>query len=165
VSPTPVPPGPGGRERLTQAPQALKGNTNMSAKALPAWNFELAPKPAVAPGQPAPPRLAAEVQFRDDLWREYRREAVQAGFAPAQAAEYASALIPELGRDAGPSEIAPARRDWYYQSRTRVVNRTITSGLITHARWEQSKATWRVAAASASLLARKFRWWNAGRKS
>ena len=159
------PPGFGCRERLTRTQQQPKGKTNMSAKALAACSFEPAAEQTVATDHPAPEGLAAEIQFREDLWREYRLEAINAGFSPAQATEYASALSPEMGLVAGVSEMAPVGRGWFYQSRPGVVRRTITSGLITLTRWEKSKTIGRTAAAGASILARGFRWWNAGGKS
>ena len=138
----------------------------MSAKALAACTFELAAEQTAATGHPAPEDIAAQIQFREDLWREYRREAIHAGFPTAQAAEYANALSLEMGRVAGVSEMAPVvGRGWFYQSRAGVVRRTITSGLIELARREKSKTTGRTAAAGASRLAREFRWWNAEGKN
>ena len=137
----------------------------MSAKALTACSFEAAAEEAVATGHPAPASSAAETQFRKDLWREYRREAINAGLSPAQAAEYASALSPALGLVAGASEMAPVGRGWFYQSRSRVVKRTITSGLITLMRWDQIKTTGRTAASRTPILARLFRPWKTGVKS
>src|ERR1043166_4868742 len=60
----------------------------MSAKALATCSFE----PATS--HKAPEGLAAEIQFREELWREYRFEAINAGLSPAEAAEYATALSP-----------------------------------------------------------------------
>jgi len=159
------PPGFGCRERLTRTQQQPKGKTNMSAKALAACSFEPASEQTVATDHQAPAGLAAQIQFREDLWREYRIEAINAGFSTAQATEYASALSPEMGLALSVSEITPVGRGWFYQSRPGVVRRTITSGLITHTRWEKSKVTWRTSAAGVSRLARAFRWWNAGGKS
>ena len=159
------PPGFGYRERLTRTQQQPKGKTNMSAKALAACSFEPAAEQTVATDHQAPEGIAAEIQFREDLWREYRREAINAGFSTAQATEYASALSPEMGLVAGVSEMAPVGRGWFYQSRAGVVKRTITSGLIKLTRWEKSKAIGRTAAAGASIFARGFRPWNAGGKS
>jgi hypothetical protein len=137
----------------------------MSAKALAACSFEPPVEPTAATDHPAPDGIAAAIQFRENLWREYRREATHAGFSTAQATEYANALSPEMGLVVGVSEMAPVGRGWFYQSRAGVVRRTITSGLISLTRWEQSKAIGRTAAAGASMLARRFRWWNAGGKS
>ena len=134
----------------------------MSAKALAACSFEPAAERRPAPGDQAPEGLAAESQFREDLWREYRREAINAGASIAQATEYASALSPEMGLVAGVSGIAPVGRGWFYQSRPQVVSRTATSGLITLARREQSKTIGRTAAAGAPIFAFGFRPWNAG---
>jgi hypothetical protein len=137
----------------------------MSAKALFTCSFELAAESAVATGHPTPESLAAEIQFREDLWREYRREAVNAGFNAARATEYASALSLEMGPVVGASGMAPIRGNWFYQSRVRLVRRTITSGLIQPKRWEKGKPPRQTGAAGASILARAFRWWNRGGKS
>jgi len=134
----------------------------MSAKALAARGFEPAAEPTAATDSPVPEVLAAQIQFRKDLWGEYRREAIHAGFSTAEATEYANALISEMGLAAGESEMAPVGRNWFYQSPARVVRRTIASGLIELARGEAHKAPRRTAAAGASTLARRFRWWNAG---
>jgi len=152
----------GCRARLTRTRQYPKGKTNMSAIALAACSFEPGAAQTVATDHPVPASLSAEVQFREDLWREYRREAINAGFSTAHAAEYASALSPEIGLAVGISETAPTARGWFYQSRTWVTNRTVTSGLITLTRWEKAKATCRAEAASAALLSRSSLWWNAG---
>ena len=114
---------------------------------------------------PAPEGIAAEIQFREDLWREYRCEAINAGFSTAQATEYASALSPEMGLVVGVSEMAPAARGWFYQSRAGVVWRTMISGLITLTQWEKSKATGRTEPRAPRIFARRLRSWNAGRKS
>ena len=137
----------------------------MSAKALGTSSFEPAAEPTAATDQRAPEGLAAEIRFREDLWREYRREAINAGFNTAQAAEYASALSPDLGLFAGTAGMAPVGRGWFYQSRIWVVRRTMASGLIALARWEKSKTIGRTGAADASIAAPSFRPWNAGRKS
>jgi hypothetical protein len=137
----------------------------MSAKALAAGSFEPAAEPTVATDSPAPEGIAADILFRKGLWREYRREAIHAGFTAAQATEYANALSPEMGLAVGESEMAPVGRNWFYQSQARVVRRTITSGLMELARREKHKAPGRTAAAGASILARRFRWWNAEEKS
>jgi hypothetical protein len=155
----------GCRERLTRTRQQPKGKANMSAKALTACSFEPAAERTVATDHQAPEGIAAEIQFREDLWREYRIEAINAGFSTAHATEYASALSPEMGLVAGVSGLVPVGRGWFYQSRTSVTNRTVTSGLITLARWETSKATWRTGAAGASVLGRRLRWWNVGGRS
>jgi hypothetical protein len=126
----------------------------MSAKALAPCTF------VPATDHPVPECLAAELCFHEDLWREYRTEALNAGLSTAEAAEYASALSREMSPAGSALEMAPFRRDWFYQSRARVVRRTITSGLIERTRWERYKATGRTAAAGASGLARRFRWWN-----
>jgi len=130
----------------------------MSARALAAWSFER------SADHPAPEGIAAAIQFRGDLWREYRLEAINAGFDPAQATEYANALSSDLGLASGVSEMAPVGQGWYYQSRIRVVEQTITSGLIELTKREKSKATGGTAVAGAATLARAFRWWNAGGK-
>jgi hypothetical protein len=137
----------------------------MSAKAVAACPFAPAAEPTAATGHPAPETIAAETRFRKNLWRAYRLEAIHAGLTPAQAAEYASALSPEMGLAAGESAMAPLGRNWFYQSHARVVRRTITSGLMELARRERSRAIGRTAAADASMLARGFRWWNAREKS
>lgn len=137
----------------------------MSAKALAACSFEPAVQQTVAADGLARPRVAAEVQFREDLWREYRREAINAGLGTAQATEYASALSPEIGLVLGVAEMVPTARGWFYQSRTWVTNRTVTSGLLMLIRWERSRTTEGTEAAGASGLAREFRWWNARRKN
>jgi hypothetical protein len=148
--------------RLTRTQQYLKGKTIMSAKALAVWNLEPDAEQTVATDRQAPEGIAAEIQFREDLWREYRREAINSGFSAAQANEYANTLSSVMGLVVGVSELVPVGRGWFYQSRAGVVRRTITSGLITLARWEKSNVTWRAAAAGAARLARGFRWWNAG---
>jgi len=137
----------------------------MSAKVLTAWSFEPAAEQTVAADHQLPEGIAAQVQFREELWCEYRREAINAGISPDQAAEYASALSREIGLVAGVSGMAPVGRGWFYQSQARVVHRTITSGLIPLARWDKSKAAGRTAAAGALRFARGFRWWNAEGKS
>jgi hypothetical protein len=137
----------------------------MSAKALAVCSFEPAAEQKVATGHSVPEGVAAEIPFREDLWREYRLEATNAGLSTAQAVEYTTALSPEMGLAAGVSGTAPVGRSWFYQSRVRVVKRTITSGLITFTRREKSKSIGRAAAAGASIFAFGFRPWNAGRKS
>ena len=159
------PPGFGCRERLVGLQQQPKGKTNMSAKALAACSSELAAGQPAATDHYGPEGVAVELQFREDLWREYRLEAINAGFNTAQATAYASALSPEMRLVAGVSGMAPAGRGWFYHSRARVVRRTFFSGLIKNTHWEKSKATGRTGAAGASSLARGFRWWNAGGKS
>jgi hypothetical protein len=142
-----------------------KGKTNMSAKALAACCFEPVAEQTVATDHQAPEGIAIEIQFRKDLWREYRLEALNAGSSAAQATAYASALSPEMGLAAGVSEAAPVGRGWFYHSRARVVRRTFASGLIKDRHWGKSKAPGRTGAAGASILARRFRWWNAGSKN
>jgi hypothetical protein len=137
----------------------------MSAKALVVSSFEPAAEPTVATDHPAPEGIAAEIQFREDLWREYQLEAVNAGLSTAQATAYANALSPEMGLVVGVSEMAPVGRGWFYQSRDGVVRRTITSGLITLTRWEKSKTIRRTGASGAPIFAFGFRPWNAGGKS
>jgi hypothetical protein len=136
----------------------------MSAKTLAVCRFEPAPERAAA-GPGAAAGVAAAIRFREQLWHEYRREAVSAGFSSTHAMEYATALSPELGRVVGAAESAPTAGGWFYQGRSRVTNRTVTSGLITFLRWGNSKGTWRAEAAAAVLLARRFRWWSAGEKN
>ena len=89
----------------------------MSAKALAACSFGPAAEQTVAADHQAPEGTAAEIQFREDLWREYRFEAINAGFSNAQAIAYASALSPEMRLAVGVSEMAPLGRGWFYQSR------------------------------------------------
>jgi hypothetical protein len=137
----------------------------MSTKALAACRFERAAEQPVATDHHVPEGEAAETQFREDLWREYRLEAIKAGFDIAQASDYANALSSEMGLAAGVSETAPFGRGWFYQSRARVVRRTLSSGLIKRTHSGRNKATGRPGAAGASILARRFRWWNAGGKS
>ena len=135
----------------------------MSAKALTTCSFAPAPaaKQTFVTDHQAPEGSAAELRFREDLWHEYRREALAAGFSNAHAAEYASVLSSEVGLVPGVAEMAPAGRDWFYQSRPGVVRQTIASGLIRIRLREKSKAIERTAAAGPSRLARGFRWWNA----
>ena len=102
----------------------------MSAKALAACSFEPVADQSAATDHPVPEGIAAEIQFREDLWREYRREAINAGLSTAQATEYAGALSLEMGLAVGVSEMAPVGRGWFYQSRAGVVRRTLASGLI-----------------------------------
>jgi hypothetical protein len=137
----------------------------MSAKDLPAYSFEPAAEQTVATDHHAPEGEAAEIQFRKDLWREYRLEAINAGFHTAQATAYASVLSPEMSPVVGVSGMAPVGRGWFYQSRARVVWRTFSSGLIKSTHWGNSKARGRTEAGDASILARRFRWWHAGGKS
>jgi hypothetical protein len=136
----------------------------MSARALAAGSFALAAESTVSTDHPALEGSAAEIKFRGDLWRAYRLEAINAGLSAAQATEYANAVSSEMGLLAGLSETAPVRHGWFYQSRPRVVRRTITSGRITLTRWEKTKTTGRTAAARPATLADAFRWWIAGRK-
>ena len=158
-------PGFGFGEQLAGARQRTKGKSNMSTKALAACSFEPVAEPTVATQPQAPAGLAADIQFREDLWREYRHEAVNAGFSNIQATEYASALSPELGGVARVSGVAPVGRGWFYQSRPRVVKRTVTSGLITFMRGERKKNLGRTAGAGASIFAFSSRPWNAKGKS
>jgi hypothetical protein len=152
-------------EQLAGAWQRTKGKTNMSTKALAACTFEPVAEPTVATRPQAPAGLAADIQFREDLWQEYRREAVNAGFGNIQATEYANALSPELGGVAGASGAAPAGRGWFYQSRPRVVKRTIASGLITFMREKRRRTLGRCAGAGTSIFAFSSRPWNARGKS
>jgi hypothetical protein len=128
----------------------------MSAKALATCSFEPAGDQTGA---------AAEIQFREDLWRAYRLEAINAGFSAAQATEYATALSSAMGLVAGVSEMPPVGPGWFYQSRPWVARRTITLGLIRIAQREESKTAGRTAVAGPSRLAREFRWWNGGGRS
>ena len=148
-----------------QHPAITERQTNMSAKTLAAYSFEPVIKQIVLTDRQPPKGLASEIQFREDLWREYRREALNAGFSTSQATEYASALSPEMGLVAGVSATAPVGRGWFYQSRIRVVNRTITSGLIGLTRWKKNKNIGRKAALGTPIFAPTFRPWNAGGKS
>ena len=132
----------------------------MSAKAFAACSFEPAAERTLATDHQAPGDSAAEIRFREDLWREYRLEAINAGLNTAQATEYASALSPEMGLIAGVSKMAPVGSGWFYQSRIRVVEQTVASGLITLKRWEKSKTMGRTAASGATIFAPGFRPWN-----
>jgi hypothetical protein len=161
----PDPPGCGYREALTRTWRQPKGKTNMSAKALAACSFEPAAEQTGATGHQAPESTAAEIQFREDLRREYRLEAINAGFSAAQATAYATALSSAMGPVGGVSEVSPVERGWFYQSRPGVARRTITSGLTRLTQREKGKTTGRTAVAGPSRLAREFRWWNAGGKS
>jgi hypothetical protein len=135
----------------------------MSARALADYSFEPAAQQTAAPCHQAAKGLAAKLLFREDLWREYRREAINAGFSAAQASEYASALSPDLGLVARASATGPVGRGWFYQSRIRVVKRTIASGLIESARWRKIKATGRIGDSGAQTFALRLRTWNAGK--
>ena len=159
------PPGCGYREGLTRTRRQPKGKTNMSTKALADCTFEPAAEQTVATDRWAPEGIAAEIQFRQDLWREYRIEAINAGLSTAQATEYASALSPEMGLVRGASEMAPVDRAWFYQSRPGVIRRTITSGLISLTRWEKNKTVGRANASSDPIFAFGSRPWNVGGKS
>ena len=159
------PPGFANRQRLAGTQRKPKDKTNMSAKVLAIYSFVPAIEKTVPTDRVLPKVLASEIQFREDLWREYRLEALNAGFSTSQATEYASALSPELGLVAGVSAMAPFGRGWFYQTRVRVVNRTITSGLIGHTRWEKNKTMGKRATSGASLFAPIFRPWNAGGKN
>jgi hypothetical protein len=159
------PPGFGCRKRLAGPQPQPQRKANMSAKALPACGIKLAAAQTAATDRQAPEGLAVEIRFLDDLWREYRLEAINAGFNTAQATAYAGALSPEMSPVAGVSGIAPVGRGWFYQSRARLVRRTFASALIKSTHWGKSKAPGRTAAAGASILARGLRWWNTGGKS
>jgi hypothetical protein len=139
----------------------------MSAKALIGCSFAPAPaaKQTAGTDQQVPEPTAAELQFREALWHEYRREALEAGFSGAQAAEYASVLSSDTGLVPGLAEPVSAGPGWFYQSRRRVVSRTIASGLLRIRLREKSKTTERTAAGGPARLARGFRWWNAAGKS
>lgn len=150
---------------VDQNPATTKRQNQYERKSPCTCSFEPVVEQTVATDHQAPESLAAEIQFREDLWREYRLEAINAGFSNAQATEYASALGSGMDLAASVSEITPVGRSWFYQSRPGTVRRTITSGLIILTRWEKSKGTGRTTAARASRLAREFRWWNAGGKS
>jgi hypothetical protein len=121
-----------------------------------------ATKRIVAPGHQPPKPVAAELQFREDLWRQYRLEAIKAGFSSAQAIEYASALSSEMGQLAGASETLPMRRGWFYQSLPRVVRQTISLRRLELGDARQSKGAKRTAAADDPAFAFGFRWWNLG---
>jgi hypothetical protein len=146
-------------------PSNNRKKTNMSAKALAGCSFEPALEQTVPTDRQPSKGLASEIQFREDLWREYRLEALNAGFSTSQAIEYASALSLEMGLVAGVSAMAPLGRCWFYQTRVRVVNRTITSGLIGLTRWKKNKNIGRKAALGTPIFAPTFRPWNAGGKS
>jgi hypothetical protein len=157
-------PGFGYGERWARTQQQSKGKANMSAKAFAACRFEPAAEQTVAADYPAPEGIAAEIEFGQDLWREYRREAVNAGFSAAEAVDYACALIPEVSHVVGMPAMARAGRGWFYQSRISLVRRTFNSGLVTLRRWEKSKTVGRTGAPGALRFAPWFRPWNAGRK-
>ena len=70
----------------------------MSAKTLAGCSFEPTGDQTGATDHQAPEATAAEIQFREDLWRAYRLEAINAGFSAAQATEYATALSLAMGR-------------------------------------------------------------------
>ena len=132
----------------------------MSAKVLAACSFEPVVK-HIVPGDRQPPEgLASEMHFPEDLWREYRREAIAAGFSTSEATEYASALSPEIGLVAGGAEMTPLGPGWFYQSRIRVVMRTVTSGLIGLTRWGNGKTSRRTATSGIPIFCPKFRPWN-----
>lgn len=136
----------------------------MTAKALAACSFEPAAEQTVATDHQAPEVIAVEILFRENLWREYRLEAINAGFNTTQATAYASALSSEMSSVSSVSGMAPIGRGWFYHSRGRVVRRTFSSGLIMNTHWGKSKVTGQTGAAGASILAGEFRWWNAGGK-
>jgi hypothetical protein len=158
------PPGFDCRERLAGPQQQPQRKANMSAKAIADFGLELGAEQTAATDQQTPESIAVEIQFHEDLWREYRLEAMNAGFNTAQATEYAGALSSEMSSVSGVSGIAPVGRGWFYQSRTQVVRRTFASGLIKSTHWGRTKAPGRTAAAGASILARGLRWWNVGGK-
>jgi hypothetical protein len=137
----------------------------MSAKAIAACSFEPTAEQTVATVNQVHQGLSAAIHFREALWHEYRLEAAKAGLSPVQASEYASALSPDMGLVSGSAEAAPAGHGWFYQSRLRAIERTITSGLITLTRWVKRKSIGRAAAAGASIFLPDFRPWNAGGKS
>ena len=137
----------------------------MSARALIACRSEPAAEHTVATDHQAPESLAAEILFHKDLWREYRLEAINAGFNIAQATVYANALSSRVGLAASLPEITPVGRSWFYQSQPGVVRRTISLKHIIVMRQGRNKTSGRTTAAAASRLAREFRWWNAGGKS
>ena len=150
MHPATHPPRIGCRERLTRTRQQRRDKTNMSAKALAVCSFEPAVEQTVATDHEAPESLAAEIQFRGDLWREYRLEAIKAGSSNAQATAYASVLSSGMGLAASVSELTPVGRSWFYQSRPRVVWRTISPRQILLTRRERNKTSGRTAAAGAS---------------
>ena len=133
----------------------------MSAKALAPCSLELAAEQTIPAGHQPPEGLAAENQFREDLWHAYRIEAINAGFSAGQAAEYATALSWAMDQA---SEMAPVGRGWFYQGRPAVARRTVTSGLGRLERRDEPRPPRQTAVAVASRLAREFRWWNTGGK-
>jgi hypothetical protein len=137
----------------------------MSAKALSPASLAPAAGPTAAPGCPAAEGLPEVQQFHEDLRREYHLEAINAGFDPAQASEYARALSLEIALVAGEPELAPLRRDWFYQSRAHVVRRTFASGLATLMQWQKNHEARRAAAASPSFFALRFPPWKLSGKS
>ena len=137
----------------------------MSAKTVAAGCFERAAEQAAACGPQAPASRAVEIQFHQDLWQEYRLEAINAGLNAIQAAAYADALSAEVSLAGGVPGMAPFGHGWFYQSRARLVLRTFSSGLIKSKPKASSDATGRTGRADALILARNFRWWNVRRKS
>jgi hypothetical protein len=133
----------------------------MSARALGAWSTEPAASRTLGTNPRTPEASAVEIQFREDLGHEYRLEAINAGLSPAQANEYAIALSREMGPVAGMPEMAPGNRGWFYQSRARIVRQTFAAGLIKLMEPGKIEVTRRNTVAAASVLARRFRWWNA----
>ena len=128
----------------------------MSARALYDGRIEPTAAPPTASSPPSPYR------FREELWREYRLEAIRAGLSLAQAAEYASALSPKVGLVEGIAAMAPTGRAWFYQGRSWVVKRTIASGLLALRRWEKGRSAGRAAASGIPIFAPRSRPWNAG---
>ena len=68
--------------------------------------------------------------------------------------------LPRTGLELSPrrqlSGMVSSARGWYYQSRTGVTNRTVTSALTMLARWERSKTTGRTETAGTSSLVLRF---------
>jgi hypothetical protein len=132
----------------------------MSATTFPGGTFEPALAHTEATDRRALQGLGAGITFGEAVWREYRLEALNAGLSTSQASEYASALSPNVGLVAGSSTEAPLGRNWFYQSRRCVVNRTLASGLIALRRYEVSKTLGRTERWAEPVFAPSFRPWN-----
>jgi hypothetical protein len=134
----------------------------MRARDIEVCNLELPAEQTTAGNRQSPALLAAERQFYQDLQLEYRLEALAAGFSAAEAVEYASALSPDLGRIPDGSGSAPVGPGWHYQARPGLARRTVSSGLLTRARWEKIKTLGRNAGAGTRIFAFGSRPWKAG---
>jgi hypothetical protein len=133
----------------------------MRARENAASNLELAAEQTIVSNRQSPNSPTAERQFDQYLQLEYQLEALQAGFNTAEAAEYASALSPDLGLIVDGSEPAPVGPGWHYQARPGLARRTVSSGLLTRARWERIKAIGRSSGAGTRIFGFESRPWNA----